>query len=248
MTCAPLVYVLNLDRCPDRLAAVGQQCGEAGLHLDRIAAIDGHELDQIPWHSQYDEARNRREYLGPLSPGEIACFLSHHRAWGTFLETDDAAAVFLEDDVIALAGADEIRRVIQQVADFPRPLLCKLNSLRRPRHTGRATQLRRILLPPLTTAAHCMNRAAAEQLLSFTATFHEPVDVCLQRWWDHGVDVRVADPPLFEEKRGVGYASTIRPPGEGPAEGRLQRELRRPIFQLRRLACATLATLHSLRD
>jgi hypothetical protein len=92
-----------------------------------------------------------------------------------------------------------------------------------------------------------MNRAAAEQLLAFTATFHEPVDVCLQRWWDHRVDVRIADPPLFEEKRGAGYASTIRPAGEGPPEGRLQRELRRPIFQLRRLARALSASVSGLR-
>jgi glycosyl transferase, family 25 len=247
MSSAPVVYVINLDRCADRLAAIGQKCGEAGLHLERIAAIDCRELEQIPWRAQYDEARNRREYLGPLTPGEIACFLSHRRAWGAFLQTNDPAAVFLEDDVIPLAGADEIDRVMQQVADFPGPLLCKMNTLHGARQTGRTTRLRRSLLPPLTGAAHGMNRAAAEKLLSFTATFHEPVDVCLQRWWDHGVDVRIADPPLFEEKRGAGYASTIRPPGEGPPEGRLQRELRRPFFQLRRLARALSASVSGPR-
>jgi glycosyl transferase family 25 len=247
MNPAPLVYAINLDRSRDRLAALGEQCGKVGLHLERITAIDCRELDQIPWRSRYDDARNRREYLGPLSPGEIACFLSHRRAWGAFLETNDPAAVFLEDDVIPLADADEIRRVMQQVGDFPRPLLCKLNSLRRASTTGGAQRLRRTLLPPLTGAAQGMNRAAAEQLLSFTATFHEPVDVCLQRWWDHGVEVRIADPPLFEEKRGARYASTIRPPGESPAEGRLLRELRRPIFQLRRLARALSASVSRLR-
>ncbi len=247
MTPPPLVYVINLDRSPDRLAALGEQCGEVGLHLERIAAIDCRELDQIPWRTQYDDARNRREYLGPLTPGEIACFLSHRRAWGAFLQTNDPAAVFLEDDVIPLAGADEIHRVMQQVADFPRPLLCKLNTLHGARQTGSMTRLRRSLLPPLTGAAHGMNRAAAEQLHSFTAKFHEPVDVCLQRWWDHGVDVRIADPPLFEEKRGAGYASTIRPSGEGPPEGRLQRELRRPALQVRRLVRALLATARSRR-
>jgi glycosyl transferase family 25 len=247
MSPAPLVYVINLDRSPGRLAALGEQCGKVGLHLERIAAIDCRELDQIPWRAQYDEATNRREYLGPLTPGEIACFLSHRRAWGAFLETNDPAAVFLEDDVIPLADVDEIGRVLQQVADFPRPLLCKMNSLHGGSRTVRAPRLRRTLLPPLTGAAHGMNRAAAEQLLSFTATFHEPVDVCLQRWWDHGVDVRVADPPLFEEKRGAGYASTIRPPGEGPPEGRLQRELRRPIFQLQRLARALSASISEPR-
>jgi len=247
MSPPPPVYVINLDRCPERLEIMRQNLDAIGMQIERITAIDRRDLEQTAWRTHYDEARNRREYLGPLTPGEIACFLSHRRAWETFLQTSRAAALFLEDDVVPRAGADEISRVWQQIADSPQPVLGKLNSLRRPRRTVHAPQLRRTLLPPLTGAAHGMNRAAAEQLLAFTATFHEPVDVCLQRWWDHRVDVRIADPPLFEEKRGAGYASTIRPAGEGPPEGRLQRELRRPALQVCRLVRALLATTWSRR-
>jgi glycosyl transferase, family 25 len=227
------VYVINLDRSTERLAQISAALHAAGLVFERVPAIDASELDSAISKRVYDEHANRRNYLAPLSPQEMACFLSHRRAWQTFLTTrDDPFAVFLEDDAAPLFGDLDLQLLQQSFADSDRAQIIKLY---RPRSDY--TRLRRPLVPPLGAVAQAMNRAAAEALLKFSERFYEPIDVALQRWWDHGARITVACPLWFGEAAG---ASTIRSRRQSPHEGRLLREIRRPLFQLRRRLRATM--------
>ncbi len=226
------VYVINLDRSTRRLARISAALHAAGLPFERVPAIDASELEPAIAERVYDTQANRRKYLAPLSAQEVACFLSHRRAWQTFLTTrDDPFAVFLEDDATPLFGSLNPR--LPAMADSGRAQIIKL--YHPPSALGCS---RRPLVPPLGAVAQAMNRAAAEALLEFTARFHEPVDVALQRWWDHGVRVTVACPPCFGEVAGT---STIRSRRQRPHEGRLLREIRRPLFQLRQMFQALIA-------
>lgn len=243
------VYVINLTRSTERMARMTDVLSAAGLGFRRVEAVDCRDMADSLWTGRYDAARNRKDYLAPLSPAEIACFLSHRAAWQRFLEDGEAeSAVVLEDDVRTLAPGDELLDFVHRTCGYDAPVLCKLNALRSGTRHLRPARVRRPLLPGLTAAAQALNRPAAKRLLEFTDTFHEPVDVALQRWWDHGVRVLQASPPLFAELRGRDYNSTIRDAREGPAEGRLLRELRRPVFQLRRAIRAASAGLSPLRD
>ena len=123
------------------------------------------------------------------------------------------------------------------LARSPQPELIKLYDLNPPRPNKVRYRQRLPLLPALTTTAQALNRAAATTLLRFTEQFHEPADVIIQRWWDHGVRVTALAPPIFSEV-GHGEDSTIRARGQQPPEGRLWRELRRPVWQIKRLASA----------
>jgi len=63
-------YVINLDRCADRLQRIGQRLSPLGLTFERIPAVDGAALGPPPWpgfdHAGYrrrcGKAANRREY------------------------------------------------------------------------------------------------------------------------------------------------------------------------------------------
>ena len=80
------VYVINLDRRPDRLEAITADLDRAGLAFERIKAIDGQEL---------------QDDLGPeplLNLVEKACVLSHANALRHLLQSEHPAAVILEDD------------------------------------------------------------------------------------------------------------------------------------------------------
>lgn len=240
------VYVINLERSKERLARMTQVLTAAGINFERIVAVDGAEPDDLRSNcgAVYDAARNRRDYLASLSTMEIACMLSHRKAWAHFLRASEApTAIFLEDDVEPLTEGADLTDFASTLADLKAPVLCKLNSLSRPRAATRTRRARKCLIAPLTNAAQLLDRAAAQALLEFTSTFHEPADVALQRWWDHRVRILVAQPPLFRETREHGYTSTIRPPDAGPPEGRMLRELRRPLFQARRLARAWTARI-----
>ena len=225
------VYVINLDRSTDRLARISAALHAVGLAFERVPAIDASELDAAISERVYDTQTNRRNYLAPLSPQEVACFLSHRLAWQTFLSArNDPFAIFLEDDASPLFGDPRLQLLEQTFADSGRAQIIKLYHPPCARMPN-CTELERPLVPPLGAVAQAMNRAAAQALLKFTERFHEPVDLALQRCWDHGVRVTVARPLWFGEAAG---SSTVRPRRQRPHEGRLMREIRRPLFQLRR--------------
>jgi glycosyl transferase, family 25 len=76
------VYVINLDRHPERLAHMRDQLSDVGF--ERVAAVDGGE---------------NQEAMRGLTRFELACLESHRGAWRLFLKRSDAYACFLEDDV-----------------------------------------------------------------------------------------------------------------------------------------------------
>ena len=81
------VFVINLDRRPDRWEAMSAQLDRLGLAATRIPAIDKHKL-------RIDDPA-----LDRLPKGPVACLHSHYRAVDTFLDTDASAALIMEDDV-----------------------------------------------------------------------------------------------------------------------------------------------------
>ncbi|MCY4458814.1 MAG: ankyrin repeat domain-containing protein [Albidovulum sp.] len=81
------VFVINLDRRPDRWEAMSAQMNRLGIEATRIAAIDKHRL-------RIDDPA-----LDRLGDGHVACLHSHCKAMEAFLDTDAAAALIMEDDV-----------------------------------------------------------------------------------------------------------------------------------------------------
>lgn len=83
------IYVINLNRRPDRLADMTAHLNELGLSFERIAATDADTLPD-------DGAVNRPPFL---DIGARACLMSHRRALLAFLESGREVALILEDDV-----------------------------------------------------------------------------------------------------------------------------------------------------
>jgi glycosyl transferase, family 25 len=76
------VYLINLDRHPERLAHMRKQLN--GVAFERIAAVDG---------------SNGPPTTKGLSRFELACLESHKLAWRLFLDGPEGHACFLEDDL-----------------------------------------------------------------------------------------------------------------------------------------------------
>jgi glycosyl transferase family 25 len=92
------VYVINLDRRPDRLACISEDLGRLGLSFTRIAAVDGGRLDLSgalrPWLSYLYEG------LAAPKAGSVGCFLSHRKAWSDLLASGAEQGLILEDDAV----------------------------------------------------------------------------------------------------------------------------------------------------
>lgn len=85
------VFLINLDRSPERLEFMDRQFRDLGVAYERVAAIDGRLLSS--------KELDRWCPGGELAPAEIGCFLSHRTCWGALLASGDQFAVVFEDDV-----------------------------------------------------------------------------------------------------------------------------------------------------
>ncbi|PKP70053.1 MAG: glycosyl transferase [Alphaproteobacteria bacterium HGW-Alphaproteobacteria-4] len=90
------VYLINLDRAPDRLARMAARLQAAGVAFERVAAVDGRALRfPIPEFSalSYKFLHGRRTV-----PSEIGCYLSHIACARRLLQGQASHALILEDD------------------------------------------------------------------------------------------------------------------------------------------------------
>jgi glycosyl transferase family 25 len=95
------LFVINLARRIDRLAAMTAQLDRLGLRAARIAALDAGTTRE-GFLAQYFTPSGP---LGILPKGDKCCSLSHRRAWEAFVETGQRYAAVLEDDVVFDAAA-----------------------------------------------------------------------------------------------------------------------------------------------
>ena len=156
------VFVINLDRRPDRLATISGDLDRLGLPFERVAAIDARRLPP--------EDRADRNPL--FRAGSKACMLSHGEALRRFLATGCGAAMILEDDAEL---ASDLPTVCRSADWWPAGTgLVKLErpnsnrSLQGPRcgRTPGGRELRRIVRWNAGSAGYLIDRAAAGLFLS----------------------------------------------------------------------------------
>jgi glycosyl transferase family 25 len=171
------LYLINLARRPDRLAAMTAQAAPLGLALDRIDAVDAATAapDADGWFAAGGP-------LGVIPKGDKCCLLSHRRAWESFLGNGEAHAVFLEDDVRLSPSAGALLTgdgwipagvdVVKLEHYGPPGQRVLLTDMRR---VGEDFALGRMLSRHTGAAAYILSRAAAQVLLAQTR-FDLPVD------------------------------------------------------------------------
>jgi glycosyl transferase family 25 len=177
------IYLINLARRPDRLAAMTAQAGRLGLSLERVEACDAASTPSASldrWFAPTDVKGGGP--LGEIPRGDKACLLSHRAAWELFLASGDAHAVFLEDDVrlskvaAAMLASDQwiphgvgVVKLEHYGPPSQRVLLADRRAV------GEDFALGRMLSRHTGAAAYILTREAAQPLLS-QERFDLPVD------------------------------------------------------------------------
>ena len=172
------IYLINLERRPDRLAAMIRQTVPLGLSLERIEAVDARSEAPAMVNRWFTQSGP----LGEIPMGDKACLLSHRQGWEMFLASGDRNAVFLEDDVrlsasaaalLTSAGWIPANVAVVKLEHYgpagQRVLLDKIRAV------GEDFQLGRMLSRHTGAAAYILSRRAAGLLLSQTR-FDLPVD------------------------------------------------------------------------
>lgn len=96
-------FLVNLERRPDRLAAMTAQLDRLGIAFERFDAVDAKRVDPAELREPFAEAGP----LGALSPGDMACTSSHIHIWRMIAQGRDDYAVVLEDDIALAPSAPE---------------------------------------------------------------------------------------------------------------------------------------------
>lgn len=174
------VYVINLDRSPDRLAHFQQQADAVGVEFERVSAIDGRVLSQAEVDAQTDP----KFEFKPLNRAEFGLFASHRRVWERLLESTERNAAVFEDDVLLAPELGDVFAAIDQLS-IPFDVIKLETTFRKIVLADEAIPLTAdIGLQPLLTwhggtAGYAFSRQGAEKLLARKQRIADPIDQVL---------------------------------------------------------------------
>mmetsp|Transcript_89975 Transcript_89975/g.263001 ORF Transcript_89975/g.263001 Transcript_89975/m.263001 type:complete len:290 (-) Transcript_89975:83-952(-) len=184
------VYVLNLDRRQDRLAAqtavIEDQAPWLMEHTCRVAAPDGSAIttpnrrlvNESAWDAAMERKRNHRKTGGNiLTPGSIALILGHGLVWEQIRQQNFSFGILMEDDISHFhPGLEEFLCDLAK-----RPLDWEYLQIQRKNHRNDSQPLSMIQTTDFNTGMYAITREAAARALEY----HFPI-----RRRQHQIDSR----------------------------------------------------------
>lgn len=117
------VYLINLDRRPDRLNNMKSIFNELRIDYKRMKAIDG-KVDVNEKYLKDNEIEMMKDFSEPyhgrpLTFGEIGCFMSHYNIWQDMIKQNYKEVIVFEDDVrFEPFFKDKLKLVRQELMDL----------------------------------------------------------------------------------------------------------------------------------
>lgn len=130
------VFLVNLDRNPERLAFMDEQLGRLGIRYERVSAVDGRLLTTEEKKSQTNQIRAFFALNRMLLDGEIGCALSHLSIYRRMREKGLDCALVLEDDVVLEANFIEVCNEALKFIDVNRPQVVLFSALGEAKDSG----------------------------------------------------------------------------------------------------------------
>lgn len=228
-------FVIHLERASGRRPQAEHLRSTLPLPAELLHAVDGLRLSGADFQGVFQPRLHRPRYPFALSRTEVACFLSHRRAWQAIVDQDLDAALIVEDDVdvVATAFLEVLAAAIDGLApeEFVRfPHRDRGEQGRVVRAAG-AARLIEPRMPGLNMQMQLVGREAACRLLRASEAFDRPVDTYVQMRWLHGVRVLTARPIVIREIGGRLGGSVIHARRQGFVN-KFVHELQRPFIRL----------------
>lgn len=92
------VFLINLDKRPDRLAFVKNQLDNQNIDFERFVAVDGSKMT-LETQTLVDVKRFIIEQKKEPVIGEVGCAMSHRAIWQKMVDENLEYALILEDDI-----------------------------------------------------------------------------------------------------------------------------------------------------
>ncbi|NTG42192.1 glycosyltransferase family 25 protein [Rhizobium rhizogenes] len=225
-------FIIHLDRARDRLPQVERLAAMLPVRSDIIQAVDASAFPDADIDLVYRRHLHTPRYPFEMSVGEIACFLSHRKAWAAIVEQGVDAGLVFEDDV-------EIDASFHAAFAAAQACLTPGAFIRFPFRMGKEhgecvlTHGQASVIQPgrvgLGMVAQLVSRDAAIRLLEATALFDRPVDTTVQMRWITGLSPLAVLPGGVHEISSQLGGSTIK--SRKTAFEKLSREILRPLYR-----------------
>lgn len=158
------IYVINLDRNPERMDFMRGQLGRLGLAFERFPAVYGKALSEDERKAGFSPVRSFIASKKRMSDAEIGVAMSHVGCYRRLLATDEPAALVFEDDVKLGAGFPDALARVGRFLDPAKPQVVVFSGY----GVENAESLPEEIRPEKSiwcADAYCVTRAAAELLL-----------------------------------------------------------------------------------
>jgi glycosyl transferase family 25 len=191
--CEITVFVISMKEALERRKNVSSQLNARSIDWSYIDAIVGKTFNDFP---EIYNRKKRLRYSGfDMSMGEIACFLSHRKAWEKCV-AQNKTALILEDDFQMLENFGEALSVAlstEHMWDIFRlhshhPILTS-NVLKYGEF-----EVFKHLKDPSSSCAYLVTPKAATELLKSSSRIHVPIDDFLERIWEHKLRILAIKP------------------------------------------------------
>lgn len=225
-------FVVHLDRARDRMPQVERLMAKLPIPSEIVEAVDGSCLTDAEIDRVYRRRLHKPSYPFEMSIGEIACFLSHRKAWAAIVEQGIDAGLIFEDDVEL---DDSFHAAFAAAKTCLKPGAFIRFPFRMGKEHGKCVLTQgdvNVIQPTrigLGMVAQLVSRDAAIRLLAATAFFDRPVDTTVQMsWLTHVSPLAVLPGGVHEISSQLG-GSTIK--GEKSLMEKLSREVLRPLYR-----------------
>ncbi|MEJ6783840.1 glycosyltransferase family 25 protein [Aminobacter sp. Piv2-1] len=226
-------FIIHLERATARRQQVDALAAALPMPANIVDAVDGLTLSDDDIAKVYRRRLHSPRYPFELRKTEIACFLSHRKAWQSILDKGLDAGLIVEDDVdVDVAKLVEILSAVQQTfgsADYLR-FPQKMNENGQIHAEMGASLVFEPRLPGLGMVMQLVGPGAAAGLLETTCQFDRPVDTTIQLRRLHPIRVLSSRPICVREVSSAFGGSMIQNKGKRIGEV-LAREIKRSIYR-----------------
>ncbi|MBC2884443.1 glycosyltransferase family 25 protein [Ochrobactrum sp. CM-21-5] len=227
-------FIIHLERAVDRRPQVDKLARALPVKTEILQAVDSRALKDDEIAHVYKRHLHAPRYPFALSKNEIACFMSHRKAWQAIVDQKLDAGFIVEDD-IALTNTFE--KAFQAAVNHLEPGGFIRFTFRDDREHGREVfrnDNTRIIIPNpigLGMVAQLVSYDAAKKLLAVTGRFDRPVDTTVQMRWVTGVRPLSVIPGGVKEISSELGGTTIQ--HKKSFSDKLAREILRPLYRMR---------------
>lgn len=176
------VFLINLDKNPERLAAADAQLRKVGVDYERFPAVYGKALSEEEKARVYDDKWARRISGSSLNAGEIGCALSHIHIYERMVNDGIPYALILEDDVYPTPALPHVLAAIEQEVSLDESVVVLLGEGGGRGILGNRRKLKFSvyaideILGGLRTHAYVITLTAAKRLVPFLLPIVMPAD------------------------------------------------------------------------